>query len=75
MKLIDADKFLEDLENEGCDVINADARCPLYTEFGYSYELIKRVLERQDVINGKRNITPKTLEFWYSTGEGSGTDV
>ena len=59
MRLMDVDKFLRDLKNDGCDVINADARCPLYTEFGYSYELIKRVIERQDLINTDADEAPE----------------
>ena len=47
MRLMDADKFLEDLLNEGCDVINADERYIIYSEYGYSRELIERVVERQ----------------------------
>lgn len=50
MRLIDLDKFLEDLRNECCDVCDADERCPAYSEFGYSFELIERVAERQVII-------------------------
>lgn len=50
MRMIDVDAFLRDLENEGCDIINADPRCHLYSEFGYSYELIERVIERQSMV-------------------------
>lgn len=50
MKLIDVDRFLEDLNNECCDVVDADERYPAYSEYGYSYELIKQVLERRKPI-------------------------
>ena len=50
MRTIDLDKFLSDLWREGCDVVNADPICPSYSEFGYSYELIKQVAERQEII-------------------------
>lgn len=50
MRLMDADKFLEDLQNECCDVVDADDRYPAYTEFGYSRELIERVIERQTFV-------------------------
>lgn len=49
MRMVDADAFLLDLQNEGCDIINADPRHYLYSEFGYSYELIERVIERQSM--------------------------
>lgn len=50
MRLMDADKFLEDLQNEGCDIMDADTRYSLYPEFGYSRELIERVIERQTFV-------------------------
>lgn len=49
MRMIDLDKFLVDLSNECCDVCKTDPRCPLYSEYGYSYDLIERVAERQAI--------------------------
>ena len=51
MRIIDLDKFLSDLRSEQCDVCDTDATCPLYSEFGYSYDLIERVAERQGIID------------------------
>lgn len=51
MRMVDLDRFLIDLSNEGCDVCRTDSRCPLYSEYGYSYDLIERVVERQPIIN------------------------
>lgn len=49
MRLIDADKFLADLFAEGYDVAKIDYRCSLYSEYGYSRDLIKQVVERQSM--------------------------
>ena len=50
MRMIDLDKFLTDLWNESCDVndlVNSDWS---KSSFGYSYELVERVAERQDIV-------------------------
>ena len=50
MRLVDLDKFLLDLQSESHDVLDIDYRHPEYSEYGYSYELIERVVERQDIV-------------------------
>lgn len=57
MRLIDLDKFLEDLRNEGCDVCKTDSVCSLYSEFGYSYDLVERVAERQNLVDAVKVVT------------------
>ena len=49
MRMIDLDKFLVDLWNEQCDVNDLHSNWEK-SSFGYSYELIERVAERQDVV-------------------------
>jgi hypothetical protein len=49
--MIDMDAFLTDLQDEGCDIIKIDYTYSLYSEFGYSYDLIERVAERQKIVN------------------------
>lgn len=50
MRMIDLDKFLKDLWNEETDVndlVNSDWS---KSAFGYSYELVERVAERQNIV-------------------------
>ena len=49
MRMIDLDKFLKDLWNEECDVNDLSSDRSKST-FGYSYELVERVAERQEII-------------------------
>jgi hypothetical protein len=49
MRIIDLDKFLLDLWNEPCDVNDLSSNWSKST-FGYSYELIERVAEKQDIV-------------------------
>ena len=49
MRMIDLDKFLSDLWNEECDVNDLGSDWSKST-FGYSYELVERVAERQEII-------------------------
>lgn len=49
MRYVNLDKFLEDLRNICCDVFECDETGRVY-ETGYSYELIERVAERQDIL-------------------------
>lgn len=49
MRMIDLDKFLRDLWNEPCD-INELCSDWAKSSFGYSYELIEQVAERQDIM-------------------------
>lgn len=59
MRLMDADKFFMDLTNECYDVHNIDTRCSLYSEHGYSEELIERVIERQAFVERDLNMYNK----------------
>ena len=49
MRMIDLDKFLFDLWNEACDVNDLSSDWSKST-FGYSYELVERVAERQEIV-------------------------
>ena len=49
MRTIDLDKFLKDLWNEECDVNDLHSNWAM-SSFGYSYELIERVAERQKIV-------------------------
>lgn len=49
MRMIDLDKFLKDLWNEQCDVNDLHSDWSK-SSFGYSYELVERVAERQEII-------------------------
>ena len=49
MRMIDLDKFLSDLWNEQCDVNDLSSDWSK-SSFGYSYELVERVAERQDIV-------------------------
>lgn len=49
MRMIDLDKFLKDLWNEPCDVNDLSSDWSK-SSFGYSYELVERVAERQDIV-------------------------
>ena len=48
MRMIDLDKFLNDLWNEECDVNDLSSDWSK-SSFGYSYELVERVAERHIV--------------------------
>lgn len=49
MRMIDLDKFLADLWNEQCDVNDLHSNWEK-SSFGYSYELVERVAERQTIV-------------------------
>lgn len=49
MRMIDLDKFLVDLWNEECDVNDLSSDWSK-SSFGYSYELVERVAERQEIV-------------------------
>ena len=49
MRMVDIDAFLRDLWNEPCDVNDLSSNWSKST-FGYSYELVEQVAERQDII-------------------------
>lgn len=50
MRLVNIDAFLSDLYHEGCDVIRPPYDGELYGEYGYSYDLIEKIVERQSMI-------------------------
>lgn len=49
MRIMDVDAFLKDLWNEECDVNDLSSDWSK-SSFGYSYELVERVAERQEII-------------------------
>lgn len=49
MRMIDLDKFLKDLWNEETDVNDLSSDWSK-SSFGYSYELVERVAERQKIV-------------------------
>lgn len=49
MRMVDLDKFLVDLWNEECDVNDLSSDWSK-SSFGYSYELVERVAERQEIV-------------------------
>ena len=49
MRMIDLDIFLKDLWNEQCDVNDLSSDWSK-SSFGYSYELVEQVAERQKII-------------------------
>ena len=49
MRTIDLDAFLRDLWNEPCDVNDLSSNWSKST-FGYSYELVEQVAERQNIM-------------------------
>lgn len=49
MRMVDLDKFLIDLWNEECDVNDLSSDWSK-SSFGYSYELVERVAERQKIV-------------------------
>ena len=49
MRMIDLDKFLVDLSNECFDVRDLDTFHYDNSKYGYSYDLIERVAERQAI--------------------------
>ena len=49
MRMIDLDNFLKDLWNEECDVNDLSSNWAK-SSFGYSYELVERVAERQEIV-------------------------
>lgn len=51
MRMIDLDKFLVDLWNEPCDVNDLVNSNWSKSAFGYSYELVERVAERQTIMH------------------------
>ena len=67
MRLMDAEVFFADLQSEGCDVLNIDYRCSLYSEFGYSSELIEKVIERQIFVEARPMVHGK----WDEQADGS----
>lgn len=71
MKIIDADKFLTDIQNICCDVCDTDERCPAYSEFGHSFEQIRRVVEKQKTILAEPVVHAKWIKktrnggYWF----------
>lgn len=49
MRMVDIDAFLKDLWNEECDVNDLSSDWSK-SSFGYSYELVERVAERQVIV-------------------------
>ena len=49
MRMVDLDAFLRDLWNEECDVNDLSSDWSK-SSFGYSYELVERVAERQKIV-------------------------